>query len=179
MKAESRQSAEASPDMEPRFISNTANGPLPLPWKVVLAPTDLSEPSKRAIETAAALAQKCGAKLILFHVVQCPNCSSFDAPPDAEKMMDQAGQSLADIAQTIPPDVVVEKIVRFGSREPVEEIVEKADDTSADLIVIATHGYSGLKRALLGSTAERVLRHAHCPVLVVRRSSDGSQENRP
>lgn len=171
MKAEIRADTEHSPGRK----SHT--GALPLPWKIVLAPTDLSDPSKCAITTAAALAQKCGAQLILFHVVQCPNCSSFDAPPDAVKMMDQARECLEEIARTLPLDVAVQKIVRFGAPDPAEEIVEEADLASADLIVIATHGYSGLKRAVLGSTAERVLRHAHCPVLVVRRS--GNLPNKP
>ena len=170
MKMEIRGDAEQSPGTKSHI------GALPLPWKIVLSPTDLSDPSKCAITTAAALAQKCGAQLLLFHVVQCPNCSSFDAPPDAAKMMDQARECLEEITRTIPLDVAVRKIVRFGARDPAEEIVEEADHASADLIVIATHGYSGLKRALLGSTAEQVLRHAHCPVLVVRRSGNLPKE---
>ncbi|HTV42092.1 MAG TPA: universal stress protein [Candidatus Sulfotelmatobacter sp.] len=163
---------------ELRHSANSVIETLPLPWKIVFAPTDLSEPSRCAIKTAAAFAQMCRAKLILFHVVQCPKCASFDLPPDAEKMMTQARQSLDEIARTIPPDVAIEMVVRFGATAPVDEIIEEADHAAADLIVIATHGYNGLKRALLGSTAERVLRHAHCPVLVVRRSSDGSGESR-
>jgi universal stress protein A len=147
----------------------------PLPWKNILAPTDLSGQSKYALKTAVALARKCGAKLVLFHVVQMPNCSSFDAPPDAEEMMKQARNSLDAFASKIPPGVTVEKVVRFGTREPVELIVEEANDVSADLIVVGTHAYTGLRRVLLGSTAERVARHAPCPVLIVRRPGNGPQ----
>lgn len=179
MKIEIQSASVAKPGKEPRVVGTTANDSAPLAWNTVLAPTDLSNPSKCALKTAAALAQKCKAKLILFHVVQCPVCSSFDAPPDTERMMEQAREALDEIAQSIPPDVAVERIVRFGTREPVEEIVEEADQVSADVIVIATHGYGGLKRVLLGSTAERVVRHAPCPVLVVRRSNNGPPQTSP
>jgi len=178
MKIEIQSATEAKPAKEHRFVEKPAGGSPPLAWNKILAPTDLSEPSKCALKTAVALAQKCKAKLVLFHVVQCPNCASFDSPPDAEDMMIEARKSLDDMAQTIPPDVPVEKIVRFGTREPVEQIVEEADHLSADLIVIATHGFSGIKRVLLGSTAERVVRHAPCPVLVVRRPGGTSRQTR-
>jgi len=179
MKLEIRSATAGSPGKERRLAEKTATGREPLAWNKVLAPTDLSEPSKCALKTAAALAQTCKAKLILFHVVQCPTCASFDAPPDAEEMMSQARETLEEIARTIPPDIAVEKVVRFGTREPVMEIIEEANHASADLIVIATHGYSGFTRVLLGSTAERVVRHAPCPVLVMRRPGNGSSQNRP
>jgi nucleotide-binding universal stress UspA family protein len=67
-----------------------------------------------------------------------------------------------EVEELIP----VQAEVRTG--KPYNEIVLAAKKLGADLIVIATHGYSGLKRALLGSTAERVVRYAPCPVLVVR-----------
>jgi universal stress protein A len=175
VKTETQLTPEAKTGKEGRFAGKAVTEPLPLHWKSILAPTDLSEPSKRAVKSAAALAQKCGAKIILLNVVQMPNCCSSDAPPNVEEMMNIARKSLDEIAQTIPPDVAVEKIVRFGTREPVKQIVEEADKVSADLIVIATHGYSGLKRVLLGGTAERVVRHAPCPVLVVRAPGKSSQ----
>jgi len=178
MKIETEPATQAKGRKDSRPAGKAVDGTLPLRWENILAPTDLSQPSRRAVETAAALAQKCRAKLILFHVVPCPTCASFDAPPDAGKLMDEARRSLDDIARTIPPDVTVEKIVRFGAREPVHQIVEEANNVSADLIVLATHGYSGLKRALLGSTAERVVRHAPCPVLVVR-PADAASHREP
>ena len=102
MKIETQSATDAKPAEVRRVMEKTANAPAPLAWNRILAPTDLSKPSKCALKTAAALAQKCGAKLILFHVVQCPTCTSFDAPPDAGKMMEQARESLDDIARTIP-----------------------------------------------------------------------------
>jgi nucleotide-binding universal stress UspA family protein len=179
MKNQISAATNARPCKACRLAKKTDNGLAPLAWNTILAPTDLSNPSKCAIKTAVAVAQKCGAKLILLHVVQCPNCASFDAPPAVNDMIGQARESLDDIARTISPEVEIEKLVRFGTREPVEQIIEEASRVSADLIIIATHGYSGLKRVLLGSTAERVVRHAPCPVLVVRRSSNGSPQTAP
>jgi glycine betaine transporter len=72
----------------------------------------------------------------------------------------------ATAQQEIEELVPVYPEVRIG--KAYNEIVAAAKVSCADLIVIATHGYTGLKHALLGSTAERVVRHAHCPVLVVR-----------
>ena len=65
-------------------------------------------------------------------------------------------------------ELEVRQLVR--GNEPAEDLISVANETDADLIVIATHGYTGLKHALLGSTTERVVRHAHCPVLVVRQT---------
>lgn len=93
--------------------------------------------------------------------------------------MGQARKSLVEIAREMPAGVLVETKVRFGTRDPVQEILDEADHLSADLIVVATHGYTGLKRALLGSTAERVVRHAPCPVLVTRRPGEKFHQTYP
>ena len=71
-------------------------------------------------------------------------------------------------AGRVPRGIVEKVLVRFG--RSFHEIAEAARTRKVDLIIIATHGYTGLKHALLGSTTERVVRHARCPVLVVRKS---------
>jgi len=68
--------------------------------------------------------------------------------------------------EAIKPRLIEKTLVRFG--KPFQEICDAARGLKVDLIVISTHGYTGLKHAVLGSTAERVVRHAPCPVLVVR-----------
>ena len=68
--------------------------------------------------------------------------------------------------QQMPVKLLADSLVRVG--HPYQEITQAAQELKADLIVIATHGYTGLKHILLGSTAERVVRHASCPVLTVR-----------
>ena len=85
-----------------------------------------------------------------------------------EQMLKQVGRRLATFARDEIEDMIpVQAEVRIG--KPHREIVAEAKEAGADLIVIATHGYTGLKHAFIGSTAERVVRHASCPVLVVRR----------
>src|SRR5438046_2829865 len=68
--------------------------------------------------------------------------------------------------EAIKPRLIEKTLVRFG--KPFQEICDAARGLKVDLIVISTHGYTGLKHAVLGSTAERVVRHAPCPVFVVR-----------
>ena len=68
--------------------------------------------------------------------------------------------------QEIDPGIAADALVRIG--KPYAEIIHTANEWDIDLIIIATHGYEGLKHVFLGSTAERVVRHAPCPVLVVR-----------
>jgi len=79
------------------------------------------------------------------------------AEADLERMAGELGEASG---------VKATAVVRDG--KPLEEICQSAKTVGADLVVLTTHGYTGLKLAWLGSTAERVVRHAHCPVLVVR-----------
>jgi nucleotide-binding universal stress UspA family protein len=83
-------------------------------------------------------------------------------------LMKQAQAELERIARSLSKStgVNVSAVVRDGT--PFEEISHAARTLGADLIVVTTHGYTGLKHVWLGSTAERVVRHAHCPVLAVR-----------
>ena len=79
----------------------------------------------------------------------------------------QAGeQQLGDMARSIPKKYSLKPILETG--HPGNFIVESADKLGIDLVIIATHGRTGFRRAFLGSTAEFVVRHAHCPVLVMR-----------
>ena len=87
---------------------------------------------------------------------------------DINARMMRDGRSMLDELRrrAIAPTVTSDAVVAIG--KPYQEIVATAKKKNADLIVIATHGHTGLKHALIGSTAERVVRHAGCPVLVVR-----------
>jgi len=152
----------------------TFGDPAPLIRKI-LVPTDFSERSNAALKYAVSLANRYDAKIVLLHVAQLPASCAINAPPDVEKMMSLARRSVEGTARLIPPEIAREQLVRFGTEDTVHTIVREARKAGADLIVIATHGYSGLKRVLLGSTAEGVLRHAPCPVLAVR--SLGCYEN--
>jgi nucleotide-binding universal stress UspA family protein len=84
-----------------------------------------------------------------------------EAKAAARNRLDQVA-----VEMKLPPKMMERSLVRFGSA--FAEITEAARTLKADLIILATHGHTGLKHVVLGSTAERVVRHASCPVLVVR-----------
>jgi universal stress protein A len=140
----------------------------PVHWQTILAPTDFSESSRQAVKTATCLAEQFGSKIALLHVVQLPASCPFEAGLDVDKVVHSLRESLDEISKDIPAALLGEKLIRLGGEGTVPEIIEAACTLSADLIVIATHGHSRLERVLLGSTAEKVVRHAPCPVLVVR-----------
>jgi nucleotide-binding universal stress UspA family protein len=145
---------------------------MPLRIKSILVPLDFSSPSKKALDYAVAFARQFKAKLTLLHVVEpvaTPDfAGSFPLAIDDDKQMAAAKDELERVikAARVPRGSVEKILVRFG--RSFHEIADAARTRKVDLIVISTHGYTGLKHALLGSTTERVVRHAPCPVLVVR-----------
>lgn len=147
-------------------------GPAKLRIKSILVPIDYSAPSKKALDYAVSFAEQFGAKLTLLHVVEpiaTPDfANSFPLVMQNDKVMTVCKTQLASLVaqKTIDPKLVKKMLVRLG--RSFHEIVDAARMLKTDLIIISTHGYTGLKHALLGSTTERVVRHAPCPVLVVR-----------
>jgi len=142
----------------------------------ILAPTDLSVFSKQAIEYASALAQTLGAKLSLLYVIEKPDLSGVSAVPlGLAKILleDLERQSKRELARLLPEDgargVEVDRQVVVGT--PYRKIVQTAAAEKVDLIVMATHGRTGLGHLFMGSVAERVVRTAPCPVLTVRASA--------
>ena len=138
----------------------------------ILVPIDFSETSTAALRYAVQLAEDYGADISLLHVVEPEyyNClSDLTFSKSTITFVEAATLRLAKLAkEEVPSSVLVRPWVQIGS--PYEEITTAAKILNADWIVIATHGYTGFCHALLGSTAERVVRHAQCPVLVVRTS---------
>ena len=136
----------------------------------ILAPVDFSKPCLHGLAAAVSLARRSGAKLTLLHVVKhLPHGSHvvLDAAGLRQEWERPAREKLADFVQThVPTDVPVQQVVREG--KPFDVIVREAAEQGCDLIVTATHGYTGLAHVLIGSTAERIVQHAACPVLVVR-----------
>jgi len=141
--------------------------------KKVLFPVDFSEGSDNALPYAVDMAKHYGAKLYLLHVIQdlakatgwyVPHVSLDelyrDIEKNAAKEMDRYG------VEELRGYKDVERHILKGT--PYEEILKFAVDNKADLIVIGTHGRKGLDKALFGSTAEKVVRDAPCPVLSVR-----------
>lgn len=144
----------------------------PFRIQYILVPIDFSEPSRKALDYAVPFARQFGAKLTLLHVVEpvaAPDfANSFPLMVENDKITAacKAQLQLLIKQKAIEPKLVEKTLVRQG--RSFHEISEAARTLKVDLIIIATHGYTGLKHAFLGSTAERVVRHAPCPVLVVR-----------
>lgn len=136
--------------------------------KKILVPVDFSEAGKPALRHALFLARQSGASLHLVHVLEpVPYHPDFShAPPDLSGLREKVNRELGRLQTGLLRGVKTRSEIRDGQADL--EIVHAAHDLPADLIVMATHGYTGLRHIFLGSTTERVVRHAECPVLVVR-----------
>jgi nucleotide-binding universal stress UspA family protein len=143
-------------------------------WKKICCPIDFSDASRAAMEVAADLARRTGASLVLLHAYPIPGYTFPDgsvvaSPKMMQELADQAEKHLDEWRREAERllgagRVSAEKVVG----EPAAEIVSFARSAGAELVVVGTHGRTGLEHALMGSVAERVVRRAHCPVLTVR-----------
>jgi len=165
-----RLSFHAKPGaMNKTDTSGLGFAPSTLHLQQILVPTDFSEPSEKALRYAGKLAEQFGSAVTLLHVLQpvvYPADFGYPSVPlDVDEgVRDRIQKRLADIAQQL--SFQGQPLIRVG--QPYQEIGRAAAEINADLIIVATHGHTGLKHVLLGSTAERVARHAPCPVLIVR-----------
>lgn len=131
----------------------------------LLVPLDFSGKSRQALRYAVPLAQKFMARIHLVHVLP-PHGKTTRDEQNERRMV--ALKRLAQMSQQLlPPRLRAENAVLAG--KPADEILALAEKNTIDLIVLTTKGGSGLKRALVGSTAEQIMRHATCPVVSVRR----------
>jgi nucleotide-binding universal stress UspA family protein len=143
-------------------------------FRTILFPTDFSPPAKYALDYAISLALEHEAKLFVLHVVEDIGFSSpftmSSLPATLEYQHGQEAMAKTELQKVVSPQLKrqlqVEEILVRG--RPYVEITKAAKENQADLIVIATHGKPDPKHNHLGSTAERVVRLALCPVLVVR-----------
>jgi len=143
-----------------------------LPIHTVLHPTDFSERSRHALRLAGALARDYGARLVVLHAELPPTVVYGEGalPLDPEITYREAREELNRL--TVPDgDVRAER--RFEEGDPAGTILRVARELPADLIVMGTHGRTGLARLLMGSVAEQVVRKASCPVLTVTTPSAG------
>lgn len=147
-------------------------------YQTILVPTDFSEPAELAWRHAAALAKAGGGALVALYVVE-PVLSHYGVVgliPSVTELEEQH-----DIALRLKLQELVERGESEGLRiksrivpgKPWEKIVETAEAEGADLIVMGTHGRTGFAHGAVGSTAERVVQRAPCPVMVVRPAGSG------
>lgn len=140
-----------------------------LPFRTLLVPTDFSDGARRAIDVAVDLAVRYDAELVLLHAWQ-PGVvgDAFAVMPTPLGELEAA----AEAGVAAAADELRGRGARVRTRvvmgDAGAEIIEAATAEHADLIVMGTHGRSGLARVLLGSAADHVIRHAPCPVLTVR-----------
>ena len=150
--------------------------------KRVLVPVDFSDYSKNALTYAINFAKHFNAELHLINVVEPviypPDFSMGQiAIPSVDLEMDKrAKEELENLSKKqIPSGITTKIVVKTG--KPFIEIIETAAEIDADLIIIATHGHSGVEHILFGSTAEKVVRKAPCPVLTLREPVKGFNYN--
>jgi nucleotide-binding universal stress UspA family protein len=145
--------------------------------KRILVPTDFSAGSRAALDHAAGLAERFGATVVALHVWQPPALMRAD---DAISLAGEPYQTLAEAARlrasAAMDDFLAPLIEHEGlwfrrqlaTGDPADAILDAASDGRFDLIVMGTHGRTGIKRMILGSVAEKVTRRASCPVLTIR-----------
>jgi len=137
-----------------------------MPQRTILFATDFSTASDAALHHAEALARQARARLLIVHVEEPPLAYGggelyYGIPePDSSR--------IRTMLEAVKPASDVPFVHRMGLGDPANEIVRIAADEGAELIVIGTHGRTGMLRFLMGSVAEAVVRRASCPVMVYR-----------
>jgi len=140
-----------------------------LKLNTIIVPTDFSKPADYALEVAGSLARDHGAKLVILHTAPTPVYTGEIVVPLPEiDYKEMAWASFHRLEEIDPKmrELRVETVVCDG--DPVREIIREARERNADMIVMGTHGRTGVRRLLMGSVAEAVLRRASCPVLTVK-----------
>jgi universal stress protein A len=146
-------------------------------WKKILCPVDFSPSSRHAAGVALELAQRFDAQVTLFHVATDPTYPILEGyvPPAGESLemvLGEARHELEALRRELDPGHKAELTPLLKTGAPAPEIVAEARAGAYDLIVMGTHGRTGVKRFLLGSAAELVVRKAPCAVLTVREPED-------
>ncbi len=138
-----------------------------LPFKTILFATDFSPASKVAFEVASALARDYRARVVALHVVE-PQAIGYSEFGSYVGPVEDPGEAMTMLRALKAPSSTVTMEYRLVEGDPASVITETAAETEADVVILGTHGRTGLSRLLMGSVAEEVLRHSPCPVLTIR-----------
>lgn len=137
-------------------------------WKKIVVPVDFSRHCLPAVHLGAKLAAKHNASLHLVHAVEMVYATGFEfaaALPIEQDLLAHAEREIEQLAKkNVDDSIDCHPVVRAG--QAYRTVVDYSSEIDADLIVITTHGYTGIKHLALGSVAERIVRHAEIPVLV-------------
>ena len=144
----------------------------------ILCPVDFSEFSRHALDHAAAIAGWYEARITVLHVFR--NRPAMDLPPMVldERERECLVRRLSEFTAPLPRDLSIELRIREAA-DVHREILAQAESLGADLVVIGSHGRSGIDRVLLGSVTEKIIRKVRCPVLVVPRRAPDTPPDRP
>ncbi|HEY7319812.1 MAG TPA: universal stress protein [Candidatus Binatia bacterium] len=132
--------------------------------KKILASTDFSELSAKGVHYACQLAKDLGAQLIVMNIVLLDESGVIDKH-ETDEHKKRLDEFVSNVAAKVGGDLRIRKVVDAG--QPYATIVSRAAKERVDLIVMSSHGRSGLSRMLIGSVTDKVLRASHVPVLVV------------
>jgi nucleotide-binding universal stress UspA family protein len=137
--------------------------------KKILVPTDFSAPSRRAMDYAAVLAKDSGAEILLLHVIESLPYSVTDTLHviDHRRALEKTAGALLENLRDELGEKELAVNTRLASGTAYDEVLKVARREKADLIVMGTHGRTGMSHLFLGSVAEKVVRLAACPVLTV------------
>jgi nucleotide-binding universal stress UspA family protein len=153
----------------------------------ILVPIDFSPPARAALQYARFLADKLGASVEVLHVFEPPGYVG----PDTLALLPitaghhEWGETKAEVERQVEQFLAeaagspVTRTVRVEAGEPSDAILRVAAEDRADLVVMGTHGRTGLSRLLIGSVAEAVLRRSSCPVLTLRLPTKAARESIP
>ncbi len=146
---------------------------MPLEWKKVLCPVDFSDASRSALRVASELARRFDGELTIFHAYPLPGYTLpegtvLPAAGMLQELAEQTDALLARWKKEAEADGAPRVATAKSVGEPAAEIVATAQDGRFDVVVVGTHGRTGLAHVLLGSVAERVVRRAPMPVVTVR-----------
>jgi len=151
------------------------------PPKLIVSPIDFSEHSQEALRTAAEMAKAFGSELLLVHAVpaipRLPSATEFFHEAEYEALLHkEAEQRLAAMAQGLSREGIAVRTQVGVANDVGMEILRIAEHNGADMIVIATHGMTGWHKLVFGSVAEKVVKTAACPVLVLRAARKAEQD---
>ena len=163
------ESIAAKPAKSSKSLAKGTDGQPPITIKKILAPTDFSPASEKALKYALRFADNFGSELTLLHVLESATAATFaGASAFSQAELADAEKNLHALVNLVRAAGVARVGWTMRTGVATHEVIEAAKKLDVDLIVIATHGYTGWKHFAIGSTAERVARAAPCPVLVIR-----------